>query len=139
DAGAALVNLHLLFNVALVVLSLPFVGLMERLLVQLMPPETAKSADEDPLRRRISALDRAVIDTPRLALASATRELLRMGELVEVRDSTTWILLNGDESAEMELVKAVDEDVNKAHSDIKIYLAEVNRGEMTSEEARRRI
>src|SRR5690606_40685585 len=33
----------------------------------------------------------------------------------------------------------LDEDVNQAHSEIKLYLAEVNRGEMTGEEARRSI
>ena len=139
DAGAGLVNLHLLFNAALVALSLPFVGLMERLLTQLMPTATAKPADEDPLRRRISALDRAVIGTPRLALASATRELLRMGELVEVMVRPVMDLFNGGDSVEIVRVQAVDEDVNQAHSEIKLYLAEVNRGEMTSEEARRSI
>ncbi len=139
DAGAGLVNLHLLFNAALVALSLPFVGLMERLLTQLMPTATAKPADEDPLRRRISALDRAVIGTPRLALASATRELLRMGELVEVMVRPVMDLFNGGDRVEIVRVQGVDEDVNQAHSDIKLYLAEVNRGEMTSEEARRSI
>lgn len=139
NAGAALVNLHLLFNAALVVACLPLVGPIERLLARLMPPAAVRPADEDPLRRRASALDRAVIGTPRLALASATRELLRMGELVEVMVRPTMDLFNGGEPAEIARVKAVDEDVNQAHSEIKLYLAEVNRGEMTSEEARRSI
>lgn len=139
NAGAALVNLHLAFNAALVIVCLPFVAPMERLLARLMPPAAPDHVDEDPLRRRASALDRSVIGAPRLALASATRELLRMGELVEVMVRPVMDLFNSGTSADIERVKAIDEDVNQAHTDIKLYLAEVNRGEMTGEDARRSI
>ncbi|MEW9808002.1 Na/Pi cotransporter family protein [Mesorhizobium marinum] len=139
NAGAALVNLHLAFNAALVVFCLPFVGLMERMLANLISAASAKPADQDPLRRRISALDRAVIGTPRLALASATRELLRMGELVEVMVRPVMDVFNGGDRDDILRIQGVDAEVNQAHSDIKLYLAEVNRGEMTSEEAQRSI
>src|SRR5690606_39615950 len=102
NAGTALVNLHLAFNAALVVVCLPFVAPMERLLARLMPPAAPDHVDEDPLRRRASALDRSVIGAPRLALASATRELLRMGELVEVMVRPVMDLFNSGTSADIE-------------------------------------
>jgi phosphate:Na+ symporter len=135
--GSVLVNLHVLFNAALVVLSLPFVGLMASLTMRLLPDPQAVHADAT--LQRVSALDRSIVGTPRLALASATRELLRMGELVELMVRPVMELLHAGPSAEIARVKAIDEAVNDAHTDIKLYLAEVNRGEMTSEEAQRSI
>jgi len=138
DAGAALANLHVAFNLALLIASLPFVGLMERLTRRLIrDPETKDSADA--LATRVSALDRSVIHTPRLALASATRELLRMGEMVELMVRPIMGLLQNGGAADIKRVRGMDESVNDAHTDIKLYLAEVNRGEMTTDEAQRSI
>jgi len=138
DAGAALVNFHVLFNALLLLASLPLVGAMARLTRLLLPAPADRTAT-DPTALRVSALDRSVVATPRLALASATRELLRMGELVEVMVRPVMDLLSGGTSAEIGRVKQVDEAVNEAHTDIKLYLAEVNRGEMSVDEAQRSI
>ncbi|MDX3975004.1 Na/Pi cotransporter family protein [Shinella sp.] len=135
----ALVNFHVLFNVALVLAGLPFVALMTRLVDRLLPDVEAKAASDDPLQNRVTALDRSVITTPRLALASATRELLRMGELVEVMVRPVMDLLRAGERVEITRVRDIDKAVNQAHTDIKLYLAEVNRGTMTTEEASRSI
>lgn len=139
DAGDVVVNGHLVFNVVLVVLCLPLVGTMEKLVARLLPAKPFMSGSESLLEHRASALDRSVIDNPRLALASATRELLRMGELVEIMVRPVMELFESGGKAEIERVKAIDEDVNQSHTDIKMYLAEVNRGEMKPEEAQRSI
>jgi phosphate:Na+ symporter len=135
----ALVNFHVLFNAALVLASLPFVSAMTRLTRRLLPEPEAKPASEDPLQNRVTALDRSVINTPRLALASATRELLRMGELVEVMVRPVMDLLRTGERPDIARVRDIDSAVNQAHTDIKLYLAEMNRGPMTAEEASRSI
>lgn len=135
----ALVNFHVLFNVALVLAGLPFVAMMTRLIGRLLPDAETKATSDDPLQNRVTALDRSVIATPRLALASATRELLRMGELVEVMVRPVMDLLRAGERLEITRVRDIDNAVNQAHTDIKLYLAEVNRGTMTTEEASRSI
>jgi phosphate:Na+ symporter len=135
----ALVNFHVLFNAALVLAGLPFVAVMTRLVGRVRPDAETKAASDDPLQNRITALDRSVITTPRLALASATRELLRMGELVEVMVRPVMDLLRAGERVEITRVRDIDNAVNQAHTDIKLYLAEVNRGTMTTEEASRSI
>ncbi len=137
--GAALVNFHVLFNVALVVASLPLVHAMAKLTQRLLPAPKAGDGSDDPVKLRISALDRSIISTPRLALASATRELLRMGEIVEIMVQPVMDLLQGGTKGEIDRVKKLDDVVNDAHTDIKLYLAKVNRGGMTSEEAQRSI
>jgi phosphate:Na+ symporter len=135
----ALVNFHVLFNAVLVLTGLPFITAMTRLTGRLLPDAEASPAGDDLLQNRVTALDRSIIATPRLALASATRELLRMGEFVEVMVRPVMDLLQAGDQAEITRVRDIDNAVNQAHTDIKLYLAEVNRGAMTTEEAARSI
>lgn len=136
--AAALVNLHVVFNTCLLVLCLPLTGLMAKL-TRVLLPEPAVKAEGGLLAKRASALDRAVIGNPKLALASATRELLRMGELLEIMVRPVMELFSAGTRDEIARVRKIDEEVNRAHTEIKLYLAEVNRGEMSAEEARRGI
>jgi phosphate:Na+ symporter len=137
--GIALVNFHVAFNLCLVVCCLPLVNAVTRLTQVLLPGLTGPKDKGGLLASRTSALDRAVIINPRQALASATRELLRMGELIEIMVRPVMELFATGTSEEIARVRKIDEEVNRAHTDIKLYLAEVNRGEMTAEEARRGI
>lgn len=139
DHGVALVNLHVAFNACLLVFCLPFTDAMARLTRVLLPdPETGKG-NGGLLAHRVSALDRAVIGNPKQALASATRELLRMGELVEIMVRPVMELFAAGTREQIARARKVDEEVNRAHTEIKLYLAEVNRGTMTAEEARKSI
>jgi phosphate:Na+ symporter len=139
NEGGALVNLHLAFNAALLVFSLPLAGAMARLTQALLPEPPAKERNDSLLAHRASALDRSVVGSPKLALASATRELLRMGELVEIMLRPVMDLFAAGTREEIARLRKVDEGVNRAHTEIKLYLAEVNRGVMTSAEARKSI
>ena len=77
--------------------------------------------------------------TPGLALASATRELLRMGEVVEVMLRPVMDFFDAGTTEQIRQAQKLDEEVNRAHTDIKLYIAEVNRGSMTAAEAQRGI
>lgn len=134
---AALVNFHLLFNFLLVLACLPLVSPMGNLARGILANAAAEPDEKHVMRQRISALDRSVVGTPRLALASATRELLRMGELVEAMTRPVMELLKAGTSEAIGAVRDLDEAINQAHTEIKLYLAEMNRGEMSAGEARR--
>jgi phosphate:Na+ symporter len=139
NAARQVVNLHLAFNLALLVLCLPFTGPMERLVTLILPDAPAGTESFDLMSRRVSALDRSVIKMPSVALASATREVLRMAEVVEIMLRPVMDLFDSGDRARVEQVRKLDEEVNRAHTDIKLYIAEVNRGTMSQEEARRGI
>lgn len=139
DPGAALVNLHVVFNLVLALGCLPAVAPMGSLTTRLMPDPAPAASIDDLFSRRASALDRAVIGQPRLALASATRELLRMAELVEMMVRPAIDLLSSGDAEKIARVRRIDDDVNRAHTDIKLYIAEVNRGALSADEARRGI
>lgn len=138
-SGAALVNLHVTFNGCLALISLPFAGAMARLTLRLIPDPVARDSDKGLLGRRTSALDRTVIGNPKLALTSATRELLRMGELIESMFAPVMHLLVNGSKDEIARVQKIDEDVNNTHTEIKLYIAELNRGGLSAQEVRRGI
>jgi phosphate:Na+ symporter len=137
DAGTTLVNFHLLFNGVLTLVCWPLVHVTSILVCRLLPDRPAAGGER--IAQRISALDRSVIGSPHLALASATRELVRMGELVEVMTLPIMDLLEAGDRAAILRVREMDHAVNDAHTAIKLYLAELNRGQMTEGEAKRSI
>jgi phosphate:Na+ symporter len=139
DAVAAttarqLVSFHLLFNAALVIVFLPLVvplAAMTRVLVPVvdkLPQGRVKPA---------SALDRNVLTSPGLALASATRELLRMSEQVDLMLSPVMDLFVSTDANAAARIHEIEEQVNEAHTGIKLYLAELNQGQLSPEQARR--
>ncbi|WP_288192274.1 Na/Pi cotransporter family protein [uncultured Phyllobacterium sp.] len=135
-----LVNFHLAFNLGLLVFCLPLTGLVERLVLLMLPDIAPQKSDVNDLTsQRISALDRTVIRIASLALASATREVLHMGEVVEIMLQPVMKLLDTGTKAQIEQAQKLDIKVNRAHTDIKLYIAEINRGIMTALEAQRGI
>ncbi len=133
-AGVQLVNFHVLFNLGLLIVSLPFVGVMDRLTARLWPTPEDTGAAAGAYR---SALDRGAIGRPNLALASARRELLRMGETVEAMLRPVMDALESGDARQIARLRAMDDEVNRRHTDVKLYIAEVNRGLLSEEEARR--
>ncbi|MCB1366801.1 MAG: Na/Pi cotransporter family protein [Rhodobacteraceae bacterium] len=130
-----LVNFHLAFNFVLVLLALPFVRPMERLATMLLPDPPAE-ADHDDLVPIVSTLDRSAVGNPSLALASAKRELLRMGETVAAMYRPVMELMDGGNAAKIAQIRALGEQVNRKHTEIKLFIAELNRGELTEREER---
>jgi phosphate:Na+ symporter len=127
-----------LFNLAVVILFLPLTGPLEPLLHRVLPDASSAAAEAgDLLAARVSLLDRSVLHTPRLALASATRELLRTSEIVEVMLRPVMELFETGSKERIKELRRLDDEVNRAHSDVKLYLVELNRGAMDEDEARR--
>jgi len=73
------VNMHTLFNIALAVVFLPLTGVAARIVERLLPAEEL-GADDKPYIRNLGyeeGLD------PAISLSNASREVLRMGDLVD--------------------------------------------------------
>lgn len=130
-----LVNFHLAFNFVLVLLALPFVGPMERL-TRLLLPDPVAETDAEILAPIVSMLDRSSVGNPTVALASTKRELLRMGETVAAMYHPVMELMDGGNLEKIARVRALDDQVNRKHTDIKLFIAELNRGTLTEREAK---
>jgi phosphate:Na+ symporter len=60
-----------------------------------------------------------------------------MSEIVEVMLRPVMELYETGDKDKVKQLRRLDREVNKAHSDIKLYLAELNRSSMSAEEAQR--
>ncbi len=118
-----LVNVHLAFNLSLLVLALPFCGRLQDLAERLMPDQTTKP-DSKPTRPA-SALDMRSIANPSQALSGLKRELLRMSDLVETMFRPALELYRSGDKDQIRAVQAIDEDVNQCLSDIRAFVAAI--------------
>lgn len=129
-----LVHAHVLFNAVLLVLALPLIPAVARLCAALLPEPVDPQAAQ---RARLSALDRSVMDRPALALASAKRELLAMGEAVIEMFAPVGDVLSDPSPERIAALREKGAEISARHNDIKLYLAEVNRNDLSPEDERR--
>jgi len=123
------VGAHIAFNLALLVVFLPLVGPLCRLVEKMMPDV------RDPTERR-SQLDESLLPMPEMALAVAARETLQLGDLVdEMLERTLAALCESDEWALSE-VNRLEEEVDRLHEAIKLYVARLSRGELDESDVR---
>ncbi|WDZ79242.1 Na/Pi cotransporter family protein (plasmid) [Ensifer adhaerens] len=134
-AAAKLVNLHVLFNAALVLVGTVSCGSMARL-VRLLMPDAAGTGDRSV---HVTALDRGLIDKPAQALAAAAREVLHMGNLIARMLEPVMTVIHSPTPQAVKALRCIDGDIHRAHSEIKLYIAAVNRGILTEEQSRRGI
>ncbi|ODT66163.1 MAG: hypothetical protein ABS75_28520 [Pelagibacterium sp. SCN 63-23] len=121
NAAHQIVNFHLAFNAVLLLLALPLTTPMARLTEKLVRAGALDPAQAlSPVR-----LDDKLIEQPVLALASAKRELLRMAEIVERMLQPVMELYQAADPDKIREIKRLEEAVNAAQSDIKLYLSRI--------------
>jgi phosphate:Na+ symporter len=126
-------DFHTLFNLVLAAL---FIGLLDplaNLCTRLVPvPETRAEAGAP------RYLDAAALATPSIALADATREVLRMVDTVESMLRVFIDALRNDDRKLLARLGSMDDTLDRLHSAIKLHLTAVSREEALSDaEARR--
>ncbi len=136
DAGQALVAVHLTFNAALVLLAVPVVGLLDAPIMLLLPDKGDAETPQDPLAP-VSVLAWNVLDDPKQALGSVTREVLRMNQIVEVMTRPIMELYASGDLRKISEVRALNEGVKTASTDIRRYVASLDHEQMRKPENRR--
>src|SRR5690606_23225120 len=106
-----------------------------RRLASVLVPDP-RAAEEAAAEAR-SALDPSAMATPALALASARRELLRMGEILGSMLVPVPDLLEDWRPEGAERIRRQEAEVDRLHSDVKFYLAQLGRKGLSADEARR--
>lgn len=125
-----LVGLHLVFNVALLLCGLPLTGLVARLMERLF-----RAPATDPVAAigvPPSCLDEAAVGDPGMALASTTRELLRMAEIVARMFEPVMEIYKAGDADKIRQARLMEAAIDQAQSDIKLYLARVSFGADTN-------
>lgn len=132
DPARQIANFHSAFNLALLALFLPCCGLMARLAARIAPDS---EADERPAAPRY--LDPGAVGTPPVAIACATREVLRMADTVEIMLRGVIEVFRDDDAKRMAQLGKMDDELDRLHEAIKLYLAETSRNELDEDDARR--
>lgn len=127
-------NFHSVFNLALAAVFLPLTGVAARLTARILPEREANDGTDE---HRPRHLDDSVIDTPPVALACATREAMRVADMVEsmLRDSIQ-VFRNDDKNLLAE-ISAQETAVDKLHEALKFYLTRISSNALDDDDSRR--
>jgi len=134
EAGTAaqLVDFHVAFNLVLAVFFLPLIDVVVAVMMRVLPDEMMP---DDPLRAHY--LDASATEIPSVAIGCATREALRLGDVVEgmLRRSLD-LLRNGDIKLAAEIGK-MDDVVDAVHQAVKLYLARLPQSDLDEADSQR--
>jgi phosphate:Na+ symporter len=133
-----IVNAHILFNLIILIAGIPLSGLVLRATEALVNLNAPAHTPRHPLAtEEVSALDPSVLDTPSLALANATREVVRVCETVELMLQRIIDLYENPDQASIDELAALDDRVDRRHAAIKLYLTRLATSNLTDYEALR--
>jgi phosphate:Na+ symporter len=132
DPGRAVADFHTLFNLVTAALFLPVLGPFARMLVRLLP---ARAISADPSRPIY--LDEAARETPAVALAGATRETLRMADVVEEMLRGALDGLDHGDRKRLAESKRLDNVLDRLNGAIKAYLTAFDPDDLDTEDNRR--
>ena len=127
-----IVNFHTLFNVVLALTFLPFTQVVILICKKLVPDRIER---DDPKKARY--LDLKDLDTPSVALASATRETLRMADIVQQMLEDTITVFKTNDMKLLEKVRDEDDTIDEIYGAIKDYMAKLSQEFMDPKEAQR--
>ena len=138
EAASWTVYAHVGFNAVLLVFCLPLAGVMARITSWLVPEDARTKEGADALNEPESALDMSVIDSPQLALASASRECLRMADVINIMLTPVMQLYDKTDPFAMTKILTLEQQVNRLHSSIKLYVADIDEKHLTEQDIRKK-
>ncbi len=134
DPARQVANFHALFNLAVSLVWLPFVHPAARILTRLIPEPKAQRGAEAP---RLEHLDGALLNHPPLALNAATRELMRLADMVELMLREAILTFEDRDDHRVREVARVENDVDALQEEIKFYLARLMQSDLDAAQSAR--
>lgn len=134
DTVRQIANAHTLYNLGIALLFLPFTGPMARFLTWLIPERP--SIDDI---GRPKYLDPRVLDSPALALGQATREAIRMSDIVRDMYRQTIQVFTGNNPEILEHIERQDDWVDTLNREIKLYITKLSVQSLTDEQSEREV
>jgi len=126
------INLHLTYNLAVMLVGLFLVKPLTQFLDGMLADPISADAV---VVERISALDDAVLDSPDRALVCASREVLRIGEMIEAMLSPVLCLYETWDDAVAKGIAQNESNVNAMHFETKLYLAKLHQNKLSEKDA----
>lgn len=126
------VDAHLIFNILLAGFAWPFSRMLSTFTARLVPDDA--QPDQGP-----KFLDMQELSTPVVALASATREVLSVGDLIERMLLRASEAFEQNDMSKLAEIPALEKRVDLLQQEVKVYLSRLGRGGLSDENARRSI
>lgn len=126
------VDTHLIFNILLATLAWPFSRMLAAFTARLVPDD--EQPDQGP-----KFLDMQELSTPVVALASATREVLGVGDLIERMLLRASDAFQHNDMSKLAEIPALEKRVDLLQQEVKVYLSKLGRAGLSDENARRSI
>jgi phosphate:Na+ symporter len=134
EPARQIANAHTLFNVGISLAFLPFTHGAARAIEALVPES---QEGDNPFRTRY--LDERSLDQPSLALGQATREALRMADVVQGMLRDVAPVFASDRQELVDDVERRDDQVDFLEREIKLFLARLGRDAMGPDLSRKEI
>ncbi len=131
DVPRQIAYAHTFFNMGIAVLFLPLTSIFTAVVRYLIPEE------REPHRMGPKYLDPLVLTTPSLALGQASREALRVADMVQEMIKDSIMVFKKDDRELCERLQERDNDVDLLDREIKLYLTKLSRESLTEEQAQR--
>lgn len=127
------VNFHLAFNLLLALVFLPLAWGVGPLFEKLMPDR--EGVEEGPLQAKY--LDESAMPRPTVALANATREVMRLADVTETMLRQAMSAFEAKDASEIAEISRLDDDIDALYEAIKLYLTRLSRQAMSEQESQR--
>lgn len=128
-----IVTFHMLFNIILGILFLPFCKTLAGAAEKFGKEQVKEIAESAPLY-----LDVNDIDTPKVALSNASREVMRMADKLEELLYSVYQLFRSNGDNEMlQRVRDMDDFIDDLYKDVKTYMARVSAVGLDDKDAER--
>jgi phosphate:Na+ symporter len=132
DPQRLVVNFHTVFNLLLAATLIFFTEPIARLVTRLMPDDPRKVA-----LGGAKYLDLAALDTPALATSNASREALRIGDLIETMLAGLLTVIKTNDGRLARELRRMDDQVDELYTAVKLYLTQMSREALDEREGRR--
>lgn len=123
---------HVAFNLAMAAMFLPPLPAIARLLIRLLPEP---SPEFDPARSRY--LDESALATPAVALSHATREALRMADVVDDMLKISQRAMETDDAGSVAAVRRADDVLDSLYDQIQLYVGAIAHEALSGPDERR--
>jgi phosphate:Na+ symporter len=131
DLTRQIANANTLFNVIMAVIFLPFIGPFSKLIKHLVP-EKEEEKKVGPMY-----LDEHVLGTPALALGQASREALRVSDIVREMLMASIKVFQRDDQAAIQTIKSKDNLVDLLDRHIRLYITRLSSSPLNEFQSRR--
>ncbi len=132
ETGRQLVNFHMAFNIGMALAFMPLTGVVADVCTRFIPD---RHNPDDPSKPRY--LSEKEIDTPAIALASASRETLRMADVLQAMLEDTIKAFKTNDEKFIHGIQDKDDIIDKLYESLKRYMARLNQEYMDKGDAQR--